>query len=60
MEHNPSVGNAHVSLLVSIFTAIVSFADAGEAMKSVAGLISTVAGLMAIRYYHHATKKVKK
>ena len=60
MEHSAVVGNAHVSLLVSIFTAAVSFADAGEAMKSLAGFISIVAGLMAIRYYYHATKNVQK
>ena len=60
METPASVGNAHASLLVSIFTAAVSFADAGEAMKSLAGLISIIAGIMAIRYYYHATKSVQK
>lgn len=60
MEHSSMVGNAHTSLLISVSTAVVSFVEAGEAMKSVAGLISTVAGVMAIRYYYHATKNIKK
>jgi hypothetical protein len=60
METPAYAGNAHASLFISIFTAAVSFADAGEAMKSLAGLISIVAGIMAIRYYYHATKNVKK
>lgn len=60
MEHQSLAGNGHTSLLISVFTAVVSFADAGEAMKSLAGFISIVAGIMAIRYYYHATKNVKK
>lgn len=60
MDHTSAAGNAHTNAIISIFTAVMSFADAGEAMKSLAGLISIITGLMAIRYYYHATKNVKK
>jgi hypothetical protein len=60
MEHTNSAGPAHTNALISILTAAMSFANAGEVMKHLAGLISIVTGIMAIRYYYHATKNVKK
>lgn len=60
MEHTQTAGNAHTSAIISMVTAAMSFVDAGEVMKHVAGLISIVTGIMAIRYYYHATKNVKK
>ena len=60
MEHTHTAGNAHTSAVISIVTAAMSFVDAGEVMKLLAGVISIVTGIMAIRYYYHATKNIKK
>lgn len=60
MDHTNPVGTANTNFIISVFTAVVSFVNVTEAVKSFAGLVSIVTGLMAIRYYYHATKKVKK
>lgn len=60
MDHHSYAGNANTSFFISVFTALVSFANAAEAVKSVAGLVSIFTGVMAIRYYYHATKKINK
>lgn len=60
MDHNTYAGNANTSFFISAVSAVLSFANAGEAVKSLAGLVSIVTGVMAIRYYYHATKKLKK
>lgn len=60
MEHQTYAGNANTSFFISVFTALVSFANAAEGVKSLAGLVSIATGIMAIRYYYHATKKINK
>lgn len=62
MENNNSVSNGHTSLLISILSASVAWIDAQSVdlgVKLFSSSVSLVAGLMAIRYYHYNTKRIK-
>lgn len=48
-----------VSILGTIY-AWISMASAREVIGIVAGIISIGAGIMAIRYYYHSIKEIKK
>lgn len=45
--------------LISILSATISFSDVYDAVKMIGALIAIFSGIMAIRYYHFATKKIK-
>jgi hypothetical protein len=62
MENNNSVSNGHTSLLISVLSGSVAWVDAQSVdmgVKIFSSCVSLVAGLMAIRYYHYNTKRVK-
>lgn len=48
-----------ICTIMSVFGATISFTDFYEVIKLVGAVIAIVSGGMAIRYYHHATKKIK-
>jgi hypothetical protein len=48
-----------ICTIISVFGATVSFTDFYEVVKVVGALVAIISGGMAIRYYHHATKKIK-
>lgn len=59
---NHDVGQGHAYLAVSLimgFIAWVGSFELGDVLKTVSILISSGAGIMAIRYYWYATKKIK-
>lgn len=62
MEH-PSYDNNHavgrICTIISIFSATISMTEVLEWMKVIGSVIAIVSGIMAIRYYHFATKKIK-
>lgn len=51
---------ADFNVLVSTIGAIVSVTTIQPIITMIAGLVAIVSGIMAIRYYYNATKKVKK
>lgn len=62
MDNHHYAGHGHISLLVSILMGVFAWVgalDFSEVLKIAAGLVSVVAGIMAIRYYYYATKKIK-
>jgi hypothetical protein len=50
---------ADFNVLVSTIGAIVSVTTIQPIITMIAGLVAIVSGIMAIRYYYNATKKVK-
>lgn len=48
-----------ICTILSISSATISFSDAYEVVKLIGAIIAIISGGMAIRYYHHATKKLK-
>jgi hypothetical protein len=50
---------ADIGTGISVLSAIVSISTIQPVVTLVAGLIAIVSGIMAIRYYYNATKKVK-
>lgn len=50
---------ADIGTGISVLSAIVSVSTIQPIVTLVAGLIAIVSGIMAIRYYYNATKKVK-
>lgn len=50
---------ADIGTGISVLSAIVSISTIQPIVTLVAGLIAIVSGIMAIRYYYNATKKVK-
>ena len=50
---------ADLNVLVSTVGAIVSITTIQPIVTLLAGLVAIVSGIMAIRYYYNATKKVK-
>jgi hypothetical protein len=63
MDNNQNVEHGHVSLAVSLVGAVFAWINGhnvSETVKAMAGLVSIVAGVMAIRYYYYATIKAKK
>lgn len=60
---NHQVEYGHISLAVSILSGIIAWIntlEVAELIKNGAGVVSMLAGVMAIRYYYYATKKNKK
>jgi hypothetical protein len=55
-EHS---NQADIGTGISVLSAIVSISTIQPVVTLVAGLIAIVSGIMAIRYYYNATKKVK-
>lgn len=59
---NNNLDNGHAALAVSLITGFIAWIgsfDFGDIVKTVSMLVSIGAGIMAIRYYYHATKKHK-
>jgi hypothetical protein len=50
---------ADFNVLISTIGAIVSVTTIQPIITMIAGLVAIVSGIMAIRYYYNATKKVK-
>jgi hypothetical protein len=50
---------ADIGTGISVLSAIVSISTLQPVVTLIAGLIAIVSGIMAIRYYYNATKKVK-
>ena len=50
---------ADIGTGISVLSAIVSVSTIQPIVTLLAGLIAIVSGIMAIRYYYNATKKVK-
>ena len=50
---------ADIGTGISVLSAIVSISTIQPIVTLIAGLIAIVSGIMAIRYYYNATKKVK-
>jgi hypothetical protein len=57
MQHHSS--QADIGTGISVLSAIVSISTIQPVVTLIAGLIAIVSGIMAIRYYYNATKKVK-
>lgn len=60
MENNVQYG--HASLTVSIIGGMLAWIDfqvIDFGVKAFTGIISMAAGVMAIRYYHYNTKRIK-
>lgn len=57
MTHHSS--QADIGTGISVLSAIVSISTIQPIVTLIAGLIAIVSGIMAIRYYYNATKKVK-
>lgn len=55
-EHS---NQADIGTGISVLSAIVSISTLQPIVTLFAGLIAIVSGIMAIRYYYNATKKVK-
>ena len=51
--------NADVATIVSVTGAMVSMADVQPIVTMIASLVAIISGIFAIRYYLHATKKLK-
>jgi hypothetical protein len=56
---SPHINQADIGTGISVLSAIVSISTIQPVVTLVAGLIAIVSGIMAIRYYYNATKKVK-
>lgn len=57
-SHHDGAINAGISVLCTIF-AWISVKDAQTIAAFISSCIAIVSGVMAIRYYYHATKKLK-
>ena len=57
MTHHSN--QADTGALISIIGAIVSITTIQPIVTLFAGLVAIVSGVMAIRYYYNATKKIK-
>ena len=55
----PHSNQADIGTGISVLSAIVSISTIQPVVTLFAGLISIISGVMAIRYYYNATKKVK-
>lgn len=55
----PHSNQADIGTGISVLSAIVSISTIQPIVTLIAGLIAIVSGIMAIRYYYNATKKVK-
>jgi hypothetical protein len=55
----PHSNQADIGTGISVLSAIVSISTIQPVVTLVAGLIAIISGIMAIRYYYNATKKVK-
>jgi hypothetical protein len=56
---SPHSNQADIGTGISVLSAIVSISTIQPIVTLVAGLIAIISGIMAIRYYYNATKKVK-
>jgi len=56
MQHN---GQADVSTLISLVSAVVTISSIQPIVSLIAGLVAIVSGIFAIRYYHLKTKDIK-
>jgi len=55
----PHSNQADIGTGISLLSAIVSISTVQPIITLLAGLIAIISGIMAIRYYYNATKKVK-
>ena len=56
----PHSNQADIGTGISVLSAIISVSTIQPIVTLLAGLIAIISGVMAIRYYYNATKKVKK
>jgi hypothetical protein len=56
---SPHSNQADIGTGISVLSAIISISTIQPIVTLVAGLIAIISGIMAIRYYYNATKKVK-
>lgn len=62
MDHNNYADNGHASLALCLITGFIAWVDAqsiSEVLKVISIVVSIGAGIMAMRYYSKATKKIK-
>lgn len=62
MDTQQSLEYGNASLAVSVIMGVFAFISSQnviDLVKGAAALISVIAGVMAIRYYHYATKEKK-
>lgn len=52
--------NADLATILSVSGAMVSMADVQPIVTMIASFVAIISGLFAIRYYLHATEKLKK
>lgn len=55
-----SNNNADLATIVSVSGAMVSMANVQPIVTMIASLVAIISGIFAIRYYLHATAKLKK
>ena len=55
----PHSNQADIGTGISLLSAIISISTVQPIITLIAGLIAIISGIMAIRYYYNATKKVK-
>jgi hypothetical protein len=56
---SPHSSQADIGTGISVLSAIISISTIQPVVTLIAGLIAILSGIMAIRYYYNATKKVK-
>jgi len=62
MENSNNVQHGHTSLAISLLSGSIAWLDAQTLdvnFKMFSSLISIAAGVMAIRYYHFNTKRIR-
>ena len=62
MDNNNYAEHGHVSLIVTLLSGVFAWLSShefGEVIRTTAGLIAIISGVMAVRYYYYATKKQK-
>lgn len=62
MDNHDYAGQGNVSLAITFIFGFIAWVDThslSEFLKNLSVVISSIAGLMAIRYYYYATKKNK-
>lgn len=62
MDNQHYADNGHASMVICLVTGFIAWIDTQSLsgfLKDISVVVSIAAGIMAIRYYYHATKKQK-
>ena len=62
MDNGHHITDGMINTVTSIFCAVlawISLKDAQTVVAMIASICAVVSAIMAIRYYYHATKKIK-